>query len=602
MMTENVRTSADHLQSDTWQKVNRLLVKKAISEFAHEKIINPILIKELEKGWAQYTLPTDSPEISYSFRAVIRALDHWHVDEQSIVRTIEKKEAAPDLCHFILEQRDTLGVPEDLLPTYLGEVTATLNSMAFKEYHESVSSNELVRADFQTIEHAMKEGHPCFLANSGRMGFDAEEYHQYAPEANQAFRLVWIAGHKSRTAFNCIHELSYEKLLEQELDTGSLTDFRNVLLSKKLDPEDYYFLPVHPWQWKNKISTLFVSDLANEFMVYLGEGAPLYSAQQSIRTLFNLTHPKKFYVKTALSILNMGFMRGLSPYYMGSTPGITEWINDLLGSDEVLKEAKFEILSEVATVGYRNLLYEPLGKKLPQNKMLSALWRESPMPLISDNQQLMTMAGMLHVDQFDSSLLIALIKASGISTKEWIGSYLNCYLKPLIHCFYQYELVFMPHGENVILVLENQVPVKAIMKDITEEVIVFNEQMKLEGHAARLQKMTSDEMKLTYIFTDVFDCFFRFLSNLLAVYGGCHEDVFWEQVATCILDYQREHPELESQYRRYDFFQPTFKRCCLNRLQLQNTKQMLDLDDPMGSLQWADVLQNPIANYTHQHN
>ena len=31
--------------------------------------------------------------------------------------------------------------------------------------------------------------------------------------------------------------------------------------------------------------------------------------------------------------------------------------------------------------------------------------------------------------------------------------YLDAYLAPLLHCFYAHDLAFMPHGENVILVL-----------------------------------------------------------------------------------------------------------------------------------------------------
>ena len=364
-----------------------------------------------------------------------------------------------------------------------------------------------------------------------------------------------------------------------------------------LNPEDYLLIPVHPWQWKNKISTHFSHEIASRNIFYLGEGPDLFSAQQSIRTLYNRSHPHKFYVKTALSILNMGFMRGLSPYYMENTPGITEWISELLSNDLVLQQAGFEMLGEVATVGYRNLCYEALGKTIPQNKMLSALWRESPITKIQEGQRLMTMASLLHVDTHGTSLMIALIEASPLDADAWIAHYLDCYLKPVIHCFYQYELVFMPHGENVILAFEDHVPVKAIMKDITEEVIVFNENMPLNEHAQRLFKSTSDEMKLAYIFTDVFDCFFRFLSNILVTKGGYPEVMFWKQVARCILDYQQQHPELKEKYERYDFFQKEFKRCCLNRLQLMNTQQMLDLAEPIGSLQWAGTLQNPISPY-----
>jgi hypothetical protein len=39
------------------------------------------------------------------------------------------------------------------------------------------------------------------------------------------------------------------------------------------------------------------------------------------------------YVKTALSVLNMGFMRGLSPTYMAATPAINDWVYGLVEND-----------------------------------------------------------------------------------------------------------------------------------------------------------------------------------------------------------------------------------------------------------------------------
>ncbi|MDI1279312.1 IucA/IucC family protein [Methylobacter sp.] len=60
--------------------------------------------------------------------------------------------------------------------------------------------------------------------------------------------------------------------------------------------------------------------IAARHLVCLGFVEDVYLAQQSIRTFFNTSHPHKRYVKTALSILNMGFMLGLSPYYMSTTP------------------------------------------------------------------------------------------------------------------------------------------------------------------------------------------------------------------------------------------------------------------------------------------
>uniref|UniRef100_A0AB33KWB6 IucA/IucC family protein n=1 Tax=Tenacibaculum sp. Pbs-1 TaxID=3238748 RepID=A0AB33KWB6_9FLAO len=443
----------------------------------------------------------------------------------------------------------------------------------------------------------MTEGHPCFVANNGRIGFNIKDYQKYAPESNQPFKLLWIAAHKKYATYTAVKNYEYEKLLESELGKEKLASFKEVVKKQNVAIENYIFMPVHPWQWKNKIVAVFGADIAQKNIILVGESDDEFSAQQSIRTLFNASHPEKLYTKTALSILNMGFMRGLSPYYMQSTPHITQWITDLLADDIYLQNNGFTMLGEVATAGYHNHYYETLGKTNPHNKMLSALWRESPFTKISSNQRVFTMAALLHIDYQDKSLLAALIEASPYDTTTWIQRYLKAYLAPLLHCFYKYEFVFMPHGENLILVLEENTPVHVLMKDITEEVIVFNETMYLPEHAKRLFVKTSDKMKVLSIFTDVFDCFFRFMVQQLDCYSSFSEDNFWQLVADCVYEYQEQHPEFSEKYKQYDLFVKEFDRCCLNRLQLSNTKQMLSLANPIESLKLEGVLKNPLTRF-----
>jgi len=306
---------------------------------------------------------TDTPEIVYYFNAKNQALDHWHIDKDSIIKIKGDKETELDALDFILELKNTLEIPDDMLPTYMEEITSTLHGAAYKYMHQKFDANGLVTA----------EGHPCFVANNGRIGFNTPQYHHFAPETTTSFYLVWIAGHKKNTDYHSISEFGYDILMENELGEEMIQLFNQKLIDLSLNPDDYIFIPVHPWQWDTKISTIFAQDIAKNEIVLLGNGSDQYAAQQSIRTLFNITHREKLYTKTSLSILNMGFMRGLSPYYMGSTPVITDWISDLLDTDDFIKETGFTMLGEIATVGYRNRYYETLGKTKAHNKMLAAL-------------------------------------------------------------------------------------------------------------------------------------------------------------------------------------------------------------------------------------
>ncbi|MEV5742984.1 IucA/IucC family C-terminal-domain containing protein [Microbispora rosea] len=84
---------------------------------------------------------------------------------------------------------------------------------------------------------------------------------------------------------------------------------------------------------------------------------------------------------------------------------------------------------------------------------------------------------------------------------------------------------------------------------------------------------------------------------MLATDGVLDEDVFWRTVAECATAYQRSVPHLADRFRRHDLFAETFALSCLNRLQLRNNRQMVDLTDPSAALQMAGELVNPIARF-----
>ncbi|NUS12467.1 MAG: IucA/IucC family siderophore biosynthesis protein, partial [Streptomyces sp.] len=113
----------------------------------------------------------------------------------------------------------------------------------------------------------------------------------------------------------------------------------------------------------------------------------------------------------------------------------------------------------------------------------------------------------------------------------------------------------------------------------------------------RLRVDVPEDKKLLSIFTDVFDCFFRFLAANLAAEGILEEDDFWRTVADVTREYQASVPELVDKFERYDMFAPEFALSCLNRLQLRNNQQMVDLADPAGALQLVGNLRTPIAAF-----
>jgi siderophore synthetase component len=579
---------ASHLRPENLERVNRHLVAKAIGELSHERLLSPAS----EASPATYGLR--GPSSRYTFTAHRFALDHWVVDATSIVRTVGGAEAPVDAQAFVAEFAPDLGIPAQLLPTYLEELAATLASACWKLEHQTLTAADLVTADHQAVEGAMSEGHPAFVANNGRIGFDVDDHARWAPETSNDLRLLWVAVRKDQSHLATCRDVSEAELYGAELGEATTLRFAATLRAKGLSPTDYRYLPDHPWQWRHKLAVTFAPDVARRDLVLLGEADDAYRPQQSIRTYFNTSRPERHYVKTALSIQNMGFMRGLSPAYMRATPAINDWVADLVESDVELKERGFGVLRELASIGWTGDVFHALPDPSPYRKMIAALWRESPVGRLGEGEKAATMAALLHRDAAGTSYAASLVAASGLPPRAWLRSYLDAYLRPLVHCLLAYDLAFMPHGENLIMVLRGGVPVRMLMKDIGEEIAVMGS-LELPPEVERVRGDFPDDVKALAIHTDVFDGFLRYLGALLDLDGVLPESEFWAEVRACIVDHAADHPELAEAAARYDFLRPEFRHSCLNRLQLRNTLQMVDLTDQAESLIFAGTLRNPIA-------
>ncbi|WP_408897688.1 GNAT family N-acetyltransferase [Nocardioides sp. R1-1] len=581
-------TSADHLTPALMERAQRHLVAKALGEFAHERLVTPVPVPGEERH------RVDAGPSSYTFAARRHLLDHWVVDPASIERTRDGAPAALDAQELVAELAPALGIPEQLLPTYLEEIASTLAAGAWKLRHRRIPVAALVDADYQEIESAMTEGHPAFVANNGRIGFSLDDYRAYAPETGRPVRLHWLAARRTLTRLSLAADGSEAALYDGELSPAVRERFAARLRSLGLDAADYLYLPVHPWQWQHKLAVTFAPDVARRDLVHLGEGEDDHRPQQSIRTFFNASRPERHYVKTALAIQNMGFVRGLSPAYMAATPAINDWVASVVEADDELRACGFEVLREVAAVGYTGDAFHRTAAPSPYRKMIAALWRESPVARTADGEQLTTMAALLHRDAAGDALVTAWVKASPVDAASWVRAYLRAYLRPLVHCLYAYDLAFMPHGENLLLRLREHVPVGAFMKDIGEEVAVMGD-LPLPSDVERIRGSFPDDVKALAVHTDVFDGVLRFVAAILDEDGVLPEEEFWAIARETIEEHAADHPELAEAAASYDLLRAEFRHSCLNRLQLRNTLQMVDLGDQAESLIFAGTLRNPVA-------
>ncbi|PWH05431.1 siderophore synthetase [Brachybacterium endophyticum] len=601
-----------HLRPDVADAVHRHLLAKAVAEFSHERILEPA---ELGDDWWELTVPRsedatsdEAAHVRYRFRARVLPLEHWLIEEDSLVRLETGGESSPgvapmhapiDVLEFVVAFQDVLGIPDDLVSTYLEELASTFAAACAKlhdarEGHRP-SSEDLLGAGLQQIEAAMTEGHPGFLAGSGRIGYSLTDYRDFAPEQGRRTRLQWVAVRRELSHLSLGEGYGAADHLAGALSPEEREGFDSRIADRGLDPADYHLMPMHPWQVDHRLSLTFAADVARQDLVPLGAGGDEFQPQQSLRTFFDLTRPGAPYVKVALAIQNMGFLRGLSPHYMRDTPAINDWVHGLVQGDPEFADLGFSVLRERSALGYTGDVYHRTRTTNPHRKMLAALWRENPLPLLGEGERAMTMAALLHRDHEGVAFVSRMIRASGIAPSTWVEDYLGAYLQPLVHALLAHDVVFMPHGENLILRVKDQRVVGAFMKDIGEETAVLGPRSLSENIERMRARVPGDEKALS-IFTDVFDGVLRHLSGILDADGLLDAQSFWRLVARSLDAYESRHPgQARGLAGDVDLRSGAFAHSCLNRLQLRNTLQMVDIGNQAESLLYAGTMPNPVA-------
>ena len=579
------------------RRAHRHLCAKALAEFSHERLIAPV--PDADTG----AYEVRAGDERWSFRARRLPLEHWSIDVASLRREVRGAPAEPDAQELIIALAPQLGIPAPLVGTYLEEIAATLGSAAYCLHHRDRPAQQLAEAGLQEVEAAMTEGHPGFVANNGRVGLGLTDRHRYTPEARSTIRLVWVAVRRDLSHLATVDGLDERRLYLAEFGAEALERCDEQLRLLGLDPTDYRILPVHPWQWEHQVAVAFAPDLARRDLVYLGTSDSQYRPQQSVRTFFDVSHPDRGYVKTALAVQNMGFTRGLSPEYMRDTPAVNDWVAGVVAGDPVLRSLDFQILREVAAIGYTGDAYhraarDGVSDQGPHTKMIAALWRESPLPRLAPGENAVTMASMLHVDLHGRALAVEHLERSGRDARAWLRALLDAYLVPVARCLLVHGLVFMPHGENVIVVLgPDHTPQRVLFKDIGEEVAVVRE-VPLPAGIERIRHLVDSETAALSVHTDVMDGVLRHLAAILDGAGVLDADLFWAEVRAS-LEILRPGPDDDDDEMHGPtweaLFAPRFRHSCLNRLQLRNTRQMVDLTDQAGSLQFAGTLDNPLA-------
>jgi siderophore synthetase component len=555
------------LTEGNWKLSDQQLVAKMLQEFMYEDILQPKLMKETN-GICDYEW-IDKKGTIYKFQAKKRLFDSVSVLPNSIEVIIDEEMDIPlslSLLVSIQEQGNMEGsTAGHLVREYFHTLVADTH---LKE--RSKPSEDLIELDYAELEGEMT-GHPWITYNKGRIGFGYDDYLQFAPEQKKPIKISWIAVHKKIGTFHSVKGLAYKDVIEKELSEAARKRFTEKMKAMNLQPDHYFFMPIHIWQWNHSIVTMFAAEIAKTEILPLGEDDDQYLPQQSIRTFVNITNKEKYHVKLPMSILNTLVYRGLPSERTVIAPEVTTFMKNILENDSFLKdECRLGLLGEVATMNVDHPTFNHVkGAPYQYLELLGVVWRESIYQELTEGEHAITLAALLHVDHLGTSFVSKLIEKSGLTVEEWVKKLAKAILPPLLHYLYQYGTVFSPHGQNTVLVLKDYIPERTIMKDFVDDVNIsdqpFSELDVLSTELKQVLRSEAPEGLTQFILTGLFICHFRYLSNILEEKEAFSEQQFWRIIRHEIITYQQRFPHLQERYQLFDLLRPTFTKLTLNR-------------------------------------
>jgi siderophore synthetase component len=480
--------------------------------------------------------------------------------------SLEGTRPVASLQEFLLEAGAIVGTTEVLLARFLREIQQTLLKDTLAQHARQPDASE---RDLTALEGQLQDGHPYHPCYKSRVGFDPIDNFAYGPEFQPSVRLVWLALRRERATLATCCDIDLDDFLRQELGAAQYDRFIGKLQSGGLTARDYLLLPVHPWQWREKIAPDLFPLLQRQDIVWLGEGEDEYRPLQSIRSLANHSKPNAAQIKLPIGIVNTSADRILSCHNVENAPPVSDWLCAIRARDSFLHDSGLIFLREVAGITYRDPDLPPF-LQAQQYGMLGAVWRESVNGLLSPGESAAPFSGLCQCEADGQPFIASWVECHGLA--PWLDALLEATVPPLIHLLYAHGIGMESHAQNIVLIHRQGMPCRIALKDLPGGLRFIRQYLadpklcprlvqtpsfrKQVNATAGMEVATPTEVR-DYFHDAVFFINFGELSFFLRQHYGLVEADFWERVAACIYGYQAQYPELASRFACFDLFAPT---------------------------------------------
>ncbi|PFM87980.1 siderophore biosynthesis protein [Bacillus cereus] len=553
------------LESEDYISVRRRVLRQVVESLIYEGIVRPVRIENEEQIFFLIQgLDEDNKSVTYECYGRERMTFGRIAIDSLVIRVQEEQQEIKSVSQFLEEIFRVVNVERTKLDSFIHELEQTIfkDTIAQYERHNKVKYTQKSYDDFESL---LIDGHPYHPSYKARIGFQYRDNFQYGYEFMRPIKLIWIAAHKKYATVGYENEVIYDNILKGEIGEHKLEAYMERIHSAGCDPKQYVFIPVHPWQWENFIIPNYADHIQDKYIIYLGKSEDDYCAQQSMRTLRNVTNPKRPYVKLSLNILNTSTLRTLKPYSVVSAPAISNWLSDVVSQDSYLRDgSRVILLKEFSSVTYDT------NKKAAYGS-LGCIWRESVHKYFDEQEDAVPFNGLYAKEKDGIPVIDAWLNKYGI--ENWLRLLIQKAIIPVIHLVVEHGIALESHGQNMILVHKEGLPVRIALKDFHEGLEFYRPFLKEMNKCPDFTKMhkTYANGKMNDFFEmDCIECLQEMVLDALFLFNvgelafvlvdeyEWKEERFWMMVVEEIENHFRKYPHLKDRFESIQLYTPTF--------------------------------------------
>ncbi|SEN05335.1 IucA/IucC family protein [Lihuaxuella thermophila] len=301
-------------------------------------------------------------------------------------------------------------------------------------------------------------------------GWDASEYQRYSSEFGCSFGLDWAAVWKEYVRQGAGMDDLPQRLLSEDEHALLLRS----LEEKGLSLDDYTWMPVHPWQMKNVISTVFRKELAEQIIVPVVADLGTFTPSSSVRSLIPVHNPT-VHVKVSIGIYSLGALRIMPPRYLEN--GVKgQKIIEYIKSREPELTDRLIVACEEKWSAFTDPKEDPFADK-PGH--LACLLRQYPAEIQEADAVLPMSALSVYPMQGKSPLIELLLQQGDEEGRQLFREICKQFIETAV-LFAKYGVLPELHGQNVVLLFQHGKLRQLLLRD-HDTVRIYPTWMKRSG-------------------------------------------------------------------------------------------------------------------------